>query len=109
MFLDTGVTANFAYGEYNMGVNKRALHEKGCDILIGTPGRLKGLLKEGFLKVDKLEYLVLDEADRLLDFNFMDDIIEMTKVPGFSSVCFLWEASNLLLLFLGRRASNIVL
>jgi len=82
----TGVTVNFAYGAYNLGVNKQSLWSKGCDILIGTPGRLKHFLKDGVVSAELLQYLVLDEADRLLDFSFMAEVQEMTSVKGFPSV-----------------------
>ncbi|KAI6191237.1 hypothetical protein M3Y97_00206500 [Aphelenchoides bicaudatus] len=80
---NTDVKVNFCYGEYNMGVNKRSLETEGCDILVGTPGRMKHLLSEGHLKLEGLQFLVLDEADRLLEQSFMDDIVQMTQVSGF--------------------------
>ena len=46
----------------------------GADILIATPGRLLDLLNQGALKFDRLEVLVLDEADRMLDMGFIRDI-----------------------------------
>ena len=46
----------------------------GCDILIATPGRLLDLLNQGAVKFDRLEVLVLDEADRMLDMGFIRDI-----------------------------------
>jgi len=69
-----------------LGVNKQSLWSKGCDILIGTPGRLKHFLKDGVVSAELLQYLVLDEADRLLDFSFMAEVQEMTSVKGFPSV-----------------------
>ncbi len=58
---------------------KRSMRE-GVDIIIATPGRLISHLASGTLKMDKLEYLVLDEADRMLDMGFYDDIM---KIVGY--------------------------
>lgn len=57
---------------------KRAL-EEGADIVIATPGRLISLLATGMIKLDHLEHLVLDEADRMLDMGFYDDIVRIIK------------------------------
>jgi ATP-dependent RNA helicase DeaD len=55
----------------NRQINKL---RKGLDIIVGTPGRLIDLYKRGHLKLNKLKFLVLDEADRLLDMGFLPDI-----------------------------------
>ena len=47
---------------------------QGVDVLIATPGRLIDLISQGFIKFNKLEYFVLDEADRMLDMGFIHDI-----------------------------------
>jgi superfamily II DNA/RNA helicase len=60
---------------------KRSMRE-GVDIIIATPGRLISHLSSGVLKMDKLEYLVLDEADRMLDMGFYEDIMKIvTYLP----------------------------
>ncbi|MFR9603692.1 MAG: DEAD/DEAH box helicase [Rikenellaceae bacterium] len=46
----------------------------GVDILIATPGRLLDLISQGFIKLNGLEYFVLDEADHMLDMGFIHDI-----------------------------------
>lgn len=48
--------------------------EKGVDVLIATPGRLLDLIGQGHVKLDTLDYFVLDEADRMLDMGFIHDI-----------------------------------
>jgi ATP-dependent RNA helicase RhlE len=55
---------------------KQAL-SAGADIIICTPGRLIGHLAMGYVKFQQLEYLVLDEADRMLDMGFYDDIMKI--------------------------------
>lgn len=58
---------------------KRSMRE-GVDIIIATPGRLIAHLSSGVLKMDQLHYLVLDEADRMLDMGFYEDIM---KIVGY--------------------------
>ncbi|RZK52170.1 MAG: DEAD/DEAH box helicase [Pedobacter sp.] len=58
---------------------KRSMRE-GVDIIIATPGRLIAHLSSGVLKMDKLKHLVLDEADRMLDMGFYEDIM---KIVGY--------------------------
>ncbi|AKD05657.1 DEAD/DEAH box helicase [Pontibacter korlensis] len=55
---------------------KRAL-TTGADIIIATPGRLLSHMAMGYVKLDKLNHLVLDEADKMLDMGFMDDLIKI--------------------------------
>ncbi|MBX2896322.1 MAG: DEAD/DEAH box helicase [Cyclobacteriaceae bacterium] len=57
---------------------KRAM-EGGVDIIIATPGRLIAQMAMGTIKFDQVEHLVLDEADRMLDMGFYDDIIRIIK------------------------------
>lgn len=56
---------------------RRALSE-GANIIIATPGRLMAHLNMGYVKLDDLKHLILDEADRMLDMGFVDDIIKIT-------------------------------
>jgi ATP-dependent RNA helicase DbpA len=53
--------------------------EQGAHIVVGTPGRIMDLLERGSLKLDALNTLVLDEADRMLDMGFVDDITVVAK------------------------------
>lgn len=76
-----GVSSIPVYGGGDGAVwdqQKRAL-EEGADIVIATPGRLISLLATGAIKLDHLEHLVLDEADRMLDMGFYDDIVRIIK------------------------------
>ncbi len=49
----------------------------GADIVIATPGRLIAMLASGEVKFDQLEHLILDEADRMLDMGFSEDILKI--------------------------------
>src|SRR5690606_21022529 len=44
------------------------------DFLVAPPGRLLDLMNQGFVRLDKIEYFVLDEADRMLDMGFIHDV-----------------------------------
>lgn len=64
------------------GVNQKPQVEQlksGVDILIATPGRLNDLIGQGFIKLDKLKIFVLDEADRMLDMGFINDIRRLLR------------------------------
>lgn len=59
--------------------NQKQALVKGTDIIICTPGRLMAHLKFDYFDTDQIDYLVLDEADRMLDMGFYDDIIKIAK------------------------------
>ena len=48
--------------------------KKGVEIVVGTPGRVKDHIERGSLKLDKISYFILDEADEMLDMGFREDI-----------------------------------
>jgi len=59
------------------GVSQHAqttILRKGVDVLVATPGRLLDLMQQGYVKLNTVEYFVLDEADRMLDMGFINDI-----------------------------------
>jgi superfamily II DNA/RNA helicase len=58
---------------------QRKALEQGADIIIATPGRLIALLAAGTIDFSRLQHLVLDEADRMLDMGFFDDIVKIIK------------------------------
>jgi ATP-dependent RNA helicase DeaD len=59
-------------------ISKQAqMLEEGADLVVGTPGRVMDLTGKGILDLSKVRELVLDEADRMLDMGFHDDIMEI--------------------------------
>jgi len=58
---------------------QRASLENGAHIVVGTPGRIMDHLARGYLTLEGLNTLVLDEADRMLDMGFFDDIVTVAK------------------------------
>ena len=81
------------YGKYTKirntvifgGVKQRAQTDalrRGVDILVATPGRLLDLMDQGYIRLNDVEYFVLDEADRMLDMGFIHDIRKIiAKLP----------------------------
>jgi ATP-dependent RNA helicase RhlE len=70
------------YGGISQKAQIQAL-QNGVDIIVAAPGRLLDLMNQGFVRLDKVEYLVLDEADRMLDMGFINDIRKITaKLPA---------------------------
>ncbi|KAL8695503.1 MAG: hypothetical protein Q9218_000081 [Villophora microphyllina] len=61
------------YGGADIGSQLRAM-ERGCDLLVATPGRLVDLIERGRISLSNIKYLVLDEADRMLDMGFEPQI-----------------------------------
>ncbi len=61
------------FGGVGQDPQVRAL-ARGVDVLVATPGRLLDLLGQGFVRLDRLEVFVLDEADRMLDMGFIHDV-----------------------------------
>lgn len=59
---------------------QKAVLKKGVDILIATPGRLLDLRKQEIVNLDKVEVLVLDEADLMLDMGFIDDVQKIERM-----------------------------
>ena len=52
---------------------------RGVDIAVATPGRLQDLMNQGYVRLDQVEILVLDEADRMLDMGFINDVKRIVK------------------------------
>lgn len=78
----TGIKNTVIFGGVKQGNQTDALR-KGVDVLVATPGRLLDLMDQGFIRLNNIEYFVLDEADRMLDMGFIHDIRKIiSKLPA---------------------------
>ncbi|XP_064164945.1 probable ATP-dependent RNA helicase DDX4 [Anguilla rostrata] len=80
----TCVRTVVVYGGVSTGYTIREVL-KGCNVLCGTPGRLLDIIGRGKVGLSKLRYLVLDEADRMLDMGFEPDMRRLVGSPGMPS------------------------
>ena len=69
----TPVTGAAVYGGVSMGPQEHAFRS-GVDVIIATPGRLMDHMRSSYARLNHIEYLVLDEADRMLDMGFLPEI-----------------------------------
>jgi ATP-dependent RNA helicase RhlE len=69
----TGLKAMAVHGGVGMGAQERAFR-KGVDLIVATPGRLLDHFRGSYARLEALQFLVLDEADRMLDMGFLPDI-----------------------------------
>lgn len=67
--------------------------KSGVDILIATPGRLLDLHKQGFINLDHMHHLVLDEADQMLDMGFINDVKKIVKLTPKNRQTLLFSAT----------------
>jgi len=78
----TPISAAAVFGGVGMGPQEQAFR-RGVDVMIATPGRLLDHFRSPYAKLAGLEFLVLDEADRMLDMGFLPDIRRVLKhLPG---------------------------
>ncbi len=78
-FLDISSVPIYGGGDSDTWTNQKNAVVKGTNILIATPGRLISHLNFGYLNFDNLRHLILDEADRMLDMGFFDDLMKIIK------------------------------
>ncbi len=74
----TGIKQEVIFGGVPQHSQTIALRN-GTDVLIATPGRLLDLMNQGYIHLDHLEVFVLDEADRMLDMGFVNDVRKVIK------------------------------
>ncbi len=76
-----GVTSIPAYGggDRETWAKQKVAFTQGADIIVATPGRLLSHIKLGYVDLTQIDFLVLDEADRMLDMGFSDDINAIIK------------------------------
>jgi ATP-dependent RNA helicase RhlE len=93
-----------AYGKYTNiktmviygGVNQNSQVDQlksGVDVLIATPGRLLDLYKQKFIDLDNIHFLVLDEADLMLDMGFINDVKKIIKLTPDNRQTLLFSAT----------------
>lgn len=78
-YLNVKSIAVYGGGSGQGWVQQKQALTKGADIIIATPGRLIAQMQMGGMDFSKIEHLVLDEADRMLDMGFYDDIIKIVN------------------------------
>ena len=88
----TGHHAVVLVGGVGYEPQKKAL-QRGCDLLVATPGRLIDLLNQGCADLSQVQTLVLDEADRMLDMGFIRDIRRIVKETPSSRQTLLFSAT----------------
>lgn len=77
----TGIRSTMVFGGRAIGPQMEALR-RGAQIVIGTPGRILDHLQRGSIRLDRIKYLVLDEADEMLDRGFAPDIERILAVTA---------------------------
>lgn len=55
--------------------------QRGCHVLVATPGRLLDFVEKGYVSFDAIRFIVLDEADRMLDMGFMPSVTKIMNHP----------------------------
>ncbi len=81
--LSTGLRSTVLYGGVGYATQRLALR-RGVDVVVGTPGRILDMVGQGLLSLSRIEYLVLDEADEMLDAGFapsVERILGLTYEP----------------------------
>ena len=75
---ETKVKILAVYGGQSYTIQKRAI-SRGVDVVVGTPGRLLDLMHQGELDLSQVHFLVIDEADEMLEMGFVDDVESILK------------------------------
>lgn len=88
----TGCRVTAIYGGQGMGVQFDAL-DRGVELLVATPGRLIDHLKRGSISLKNVKYVVLDEADTMLDMGFFDDVRFILELTPKDKVISLFSAT----------------
>ena len=88
----TNIKSTVVYGGAKIFPQKSKL-KKGVDILVATPGRLLDLVNQKAVKLDRVEVLVLDEADHMLDMGFIHDIKKIIAMTPSSRQNLLFSAT----------------
>ncbi len=86
------ITGTVVYGGVGQGLQVRDLN-RGVDVVIATPGRLLDLENQGYVRLDKVEFFVLDEVDRMLDMGFIRDIRRILQLVPSKRQTFMFSAT----------------
>lgn len=78
-FTSVSSIAVYGGGDGNAFVQEKQALSKGVDIVVCTPGKMIAHITMGYVKIKQLKYLVLDEADRMLDMGFYEDIMRIIQ------------------------------
>jgi ATP-dependent RNA helicase RhlE len=78
-FANVNSIAIYGGGDGNSWDQEKKVLTSGADFVVATPGKLISHLNLGYVKFDALQHLILDEADRMLDIGFYDDIMKIIK------------------------------
>jgi len=87
-----GVRSTVLYGGTSLGPQKQQLLA-GVDLVVGTPGRLLDMMTSAYLPMRRIRWLVLDEADRMLDMGFIDDVDKILRRVPMSRQTMLFSAT----------------
>lgn len=88
-----GLRVEVVYGGTAITSNLRALKKSTPHILIATPGRLQDLIDRKAVKLDKLEFLILDEADEMLNMGFQEDVDKILQYTPDTKSIWLFSAT----------------
>lgn len=89
---DRRLSITAIYGGAAMGEQLRRL-SKGVDVVVGTPGRVLDHIRRGTLRLDDVQFLVLDEADEMLNMGFIEDVEEIMSHTGENRRVMLFSAT----------------
>lgn len=89
---NSGIKNVTIYGGQSINVQLQELH-RGVEIVVATPGRLIDHIKRGSIRLEKVKYVVLDEADTMLDMGFIEDIRFILDVVPEDHVTALFSAT----------------
>ncbi len=92
MSMHSPIKTTAVYGQHNINSEIQEL-DKGVSIVTGTPGRVFDHIQQKNLKTSKIRYLVLDEADKMLDMGFIDQVVRIIKTLPKDRVTLLFSAT----------------
>jgi len=86
------LTTTAVYGQHNINTEVEAM-KKGASLITGTPGRVYDHINRKQLKTNNIKFVVLDEADRMLDMGFIDQVVKIIKTIPRDRVTLLFSAT----------------